>query len=89
MQFSLRRFFIYLFATGLVSFVLERAGVKMSHPELKKALAWLRGHQDREKGYWAADSLNHKYEAKSMMEGFMRDAATAYAILALTGAEGI
>lgn len=77
------------YATALVSFVLRRTGVKASTPAVWKSLEWLRANQDRERGYWAASSMNHKYEANSMMEGFMRDAATAFAVMALTGSEGI
>jgi hypothetical protein len=42
-------------------------------------------HQDRESGYWAADSMNKQYEADSMPSRFMQDAATAFAALGLLG----
>ena len=73
-------------ATGVVAFILQRAGVPRSHPGLIRALDWLRSHQDREVGYWAADSMNKRYEADSMQIRFMQDAATAYATLALVEA---
>jgi squalene-hopene/tetraprenyl-beta-curcumene cyclase len=73
------------YATALTAFVLEQAGVPASDPMLKNALTWLRSHQT-EQGYWDASSLNKKYESGSMMENFMRDAATGFASLALLNA---
>ncbi len=71
------------YATAVAAFVLEQAGVPRSDPRLKKALDWLRAKQDPQFGYWAADSMNKRREPGSMPEGFMRDAATAFAVLAL------
>jgi squalene-hopene/tetraprenyl-beta-curcumene cyclase len=71
------------YATAVAAFALEQAGVPRSDPKLKKALAWLRAKQDPQFGYWAADSMNKRREPGSMPEGFMRDAATAFAVLAL------
>jgi hypothetical protein len=71
------------YATGLVAFLLATAGVPRSDTGLARAANWLEMHQNRESGYWAADSMNKKYPAGSMQEGFMRDAATAFASLAL------
>jgi squalene-hopene/tetraprenyl-beta-curcumene cyclase len=71
------------YATGLTAFTLQKSGVAASDPGLKRALAWLRTHQDREHGYWRAESMNKHYEAGSMPLLFMTDAATAYASLAL------
>ena len=51
------------YATGFVVFVLQEAGVARSHPRLIRAVEWLRSQQDRESGYWAADSMNKQYEA--------------------------
>ena len=68
------------YATAFTSAALQRAGV--SDPRLQRALDWLKSHQDP-KGYWDAVSMNKSYPADSMMAGFMRDAATAYAALAL------
>ena len=79
------------YATALVAFAVEQAGVKPSQAGLSKALAWLRSHQDRQGGYWAADSMNHKHDPGSMPEKFMSDAATGYATAALlaAGDEGV
>ena len=68
------------YATAFASAALRSAGV--SHPRLARALGWLRSHQSSH-GYWYAESMNKSYPAGSMMAGFMRDAATAYAVLAL------
>ena len=73
------------YATAVAAFALEQAGVPRSDPKLKKALDWLRSKQDPQFGYWAADSMNKRREPGSMPEGFMRDAATAFAVLALIG----
>jgi hypothetical protein len=71
------------YATGLITFVLEQSGASRSDSRLIQALDWLKSHQDRESGYWAADSMNKRYEADSMQVRFMRDAATGFATLAL------
>ena len=73
------------YATAVAAFALEQAGLPRSDPKLKKALDWLRSKQDPQFGYWAADSMNKRREPGNMPEGFMRDAATAFAVLALIG----
>jgi hypothetical protein len=73
----------------LTAFLLERAEVVPSDPTLRKALAWLRRHQDAETGSWQAQSMNKRYEPGSMQIEFMRDAATAYAAAALAEAESM
>lgn len=75
------------YATAVAAFALQQAGLRRSNPKLKKALDWLRAKQDPQFGYWAADSMNKRREPGSMPEGFMRDAATAFAVLALIGPE--
>jgi squalene-hopene/tetraprenyl-beta-curcumene cyclase len=71
------------YATGLAAFALEQAGIGRTDEKLAHALVWLRSHQDREGGFWAADSMNKQYEPESMPRLFMRDAATAFASMAL------
>src|SRR2546427_4331107 len=71
------------FATGLVSFVLQRAGLS-TRSELKQALAWLVKNQNKAEGLWPATSLNKERDPASDPGRFMSDAATAYAVLALT-----
>jgi squalene-hopene/tetraprenyl-beta-curcumene cyclase len=71
------------YATAFVAFTLKQSGLGSSNPKMARALAWLRAQQNAESGYWAADSMNKRYEAGSVPLFFMRDAATAYAALAL------
>jgi squalene-hopene/tetraprenyl-beta-curcumene cyclase len=73
------------YATALVTFAMQQAGVSPSHSNLNRARAWLRAHQNAERGYWDAGSMNKRYESGSMQESFMRDAATGFATLALLG----
>ena len=73
------------YATALVACALRQAGVSPSDARLARALSWLRAHQDKQGGYWEAESMNKVYPAGSMQENFMRDAATSFAVLALAG----
>jgi squalene-hopene/tetraprenyl-beta-curcumene cyclase len=73
------------YATGLVCLGLQAAGV--SDARLAKGLDWLRAHQDRATGRWTATSLNKQRDPESEPGKFMSDAATAYAVLALTYAK--
>jgi len=71
------------YATGVVAFTLLEAGVKRDEPRMQKALAWLEKNQEAE-GRWLAYSLNKQRDLASDAGKFMSDAATAYAVLALT-----
>src|SRR5215510_4577767 len=75
------------YATGLVSLALQRAGISASRSELKQALGWLAKNQDKAEGRWPATSLNKERDLASDPGKFMSDAATAYAVLALTTAK--
>jgi len=68
------------YATAFTAAALRQADI--AGPGLTRALGWLKTHQDP-KGYWDAASMNKVYPPDSMMSGFMRDAATAYAVVAL------
>lgn len=71
------------YATSFAAASLLKGGVKASDERLRRALDWLRSHQDTGTGSWAAASMNKSFPENSMMSRFMRDAATAYAALAL------
>jgi squalene-hopene/tetraprenyl-beta-curcumene cyclase len=79
------------YATALIAFSVEQAGVRPSQAGLSKALGWLKTHQDPQGGYWAAESMNHKHDPGTVPEKFMTDAATGYATAALlaAGQEGV
>ena len=70
------------FATALVCLALQAAGV--DDPRIASGLDWLRRHQDPATGRWTASSLNKQRDPESEPAKFMSDAATAYAVLALT-----
>jgi squalene-hopene/tetraprenyl-beta-curcumene cyclase len=77
------------YATGLILHVLKTAGVAKDHPQVGRGLNWLRANQ-KPSGAWAGISLNKKRDPESTDSGkahvgkFMWDAATAFAVLALS-----
>ena len=72
------------YATGLVTFALQQAGATREEPHVAKGLGWLAAHQSKADGFWPASSLNKKRDPATDIGRFMSDAATAYAVLALT-----
>jgi len=72
------------YATGLVTFALESAADPRAQAPVTRGLAWLVSHQDPATGVWSATSLNKQRDPASDAGRFMSDAATAYAVLALT-----
>jgi squalene-hopene/tetraprenyl-beta-curcumene cyclase len=72
------------YATALVMLALQEAGLPRADQPIVKGLDWLRRNQDRATGRWVATSLNKQRDPESDMGKFMNDAATAYAVLALT-----
>ena len=72
------------YATALATLALQEAGVTRADPRIAKGLEWLRRNQDRATGRWLATSLNKNRDPESEPGKFMSDAATAYAVLALT-----
>ena len=74
------------YSTGLITFVLQEAGISSDNDQLKQGIAWLRANQDRIDGCWPAYSLNKNKQHHISPETalLMNDAATSYAVLALT-----
>jgi squalene-hopene/tetraprenyl-beta-curcumene cyclase len=70
------------YATGLVVLALEAVGTPRNDAMLRRSVAWLAEHQQKD-GTWTAASLNKERDLKSDPALFMTDAATAYAALAL------
>jgi len=64
------------YGTGLVIFVLRRAGVPADSQPIKRGVAWLKSHQ-RESGRWFTRSLNKDNKH------FISHAGTAMAVMAL------
>jgi squalene-hopene/tetraprenyl-beta-curcumene cyclase len=77
------------YATGLITFALQEAGISREDARLKRGLAWLGANQDRTEGSWPAYSLNKNKEHHISPETalFMNDAATSYAVLSLTAGD--
>jgi squalene-hopene/tetraprenyl-beta-curcumene cyclase len=71
------------YATGLVLHVLQTAGQPKNDAKVAKGLSWLKSHQTAN-GAWQTVSVNKKRDPNSHSGKFMSDAATAYAVLALS-----
>ena len=70
------------YATGLVVLALKRAGVSADHPQLRKSGAWLTARQAD--STWPVNYPNKARDPQSDVGKFLRTAATAFAVLALT-----
>lgn len=76
------------YATGLITLALQKAGISQENEATKRGLAWLAGNQNKSEGYWPSASLNNNsaHHMEPATVRFMNDAATAYAVLALSQA---
>jgi len=74
------------YATGLICFALQQAGMPRDNAQLQKGLTWLASNQNQTEGFWLAYSLNNNepHHMSPDTARFMKDAATAYAVLALS-----
>ncbi len=80
------------YATGLVTLVLGQTAMSGAASQVQRGLTWLVrnqvGHSGSwvrgNEGFWVARSLNKWRNPWSNVGRFMSDAATAYAVLALT-----
>jgi squalene-hopene/tetraprenyl-beta-curcumene cyclase len=77
------------FATGFIALVLQQSGVSASDARLERALSWLRKHQSFWTGGWSADSPNQHRGLMGQPRHFMDDAATAFAVMALSAADAV
>jgi squalene-hopene/tetraprenyl-beta-curcumene cyclase len=78
------------YATGLVTFALQQVGISRDNAPYQRGVAWLESHQSNTEGFWPSYSLN-KSEKNHLSPDtalFMKDAATAYAVLALSESGG-
>ena len=73
------------YATGLIVFSLQQAGVSATDPRLARGISWLARNQNKAEGDWLSDSVNQRRAPSSNVGHFMDDAATGFAVLALSG----
>jgi squalene-hopene/tetraprenyl-beta-curcumene cyclase len=76
------------YSTGIIVLTLQSLGTQQNSESVSRGLAWLSRNQSRWEGNWSAYSLNkRRHNPYANVARFMDDAATAYAVLALTYAE--
>jgi squalene-hopene/tetraprenyl-beta-curcumene cyclase len=71
------------YATALILHVLQTAGLSKDHEKVARGLDWLKRNQ-AVTGAWPSASLIKKRDPASHVGKFMSDAATAFAVLALS-----
>jgi squalene-hopene/tetraprenyl-beta-curcumene cyclase len=72
------------YATALATLVLEQAAIPDTRAQVRRGLSWLARNQRAQDGFWVTHSLNKQRDLTTPIGLFMSDAATAYAVLALT-----
>jgi squalene-hopene/tetraprenyl-beta-curcumene cyclase len=72
------------YATALITFSLQQSGLPPANIQLKRAVDWLLRNQDGAEGFWSSLSPNVRRNRSTNIGRFMSDAATAFAVLALT-----
>ena len=72
------------YATALITFALQQAGMSAEDARLRRGLSWLARNQNRLEGFWPSFSLAKHRDPSSNVGHFMDDAATGYAVLALS-----
>lgn len=72
------------YATAYVTYVLEQTGVPGARGAIRSARHWLTRNQNQTSGFWRAQSWNTTRDPSTDVGKFMDDAATAYAVMALT-----
>ena len=71
-------------ATSLMILALQEAGVPRDNAQVRHGVSWLMGNQNATDGSWPASSVNKQRHKSSDTGRFMSDAATAFAVIALT-----
>jgi squalene-hopene/tetraprenyl-beta-curcumene cyclase len=71
------------YATGLAVLALKSVRLPSDDAKLRRGIAWLVAHQQKD-GTWPATYLNQSRDPESDVGKFMRDAATAFAVMALS-----
>jgi squalene-hopene/tetraprenyl-beta-curcumene cyclase len=71
------------YATGFVLHALQTAGLSRDDARIGRGIRWLVGHQ-MSTGEWRGVSVNKDRDPTTQIGKFMSDAATAYAVLALS-----
>ncbi len=72
------------YGTGVMLIALQSAGMNKADPRVRAGLSWLAQHQDAATGMWVASSVNKQRDLATDIGKFYSDAATGYAIMALT-----